>query len=58
VRFDLSRANTEGLRLWRHEVVYRIRRFRFTNNKVVGLETALVPARLCPDLEKKESYRK
>jgi len=49
---DAATANL--LRLLHHEEVYRIRRLRFANKDVVGLETALIPARLCPDLEKQD----
>ncbi len=49
---DAATANL--LRLRAHEEVYRIRRLRFTNKDVVGLETALLPARLCPDLESQD----
>jgi GntR family transcriptional regulator len=49
---DAATANL--LRLRAHEEVYRIRRLRFTNKDVVGLETAVLPARLCPDLDKQD----
>jgi GntR family transcriptional regulator len=49
---DAATANL--LHLMHQEEVYRIRRLRFANKDVVGLETALLPARLCPDLEKQD----
>jgi GntR family transcriptional regulator len=49
---DAATANL--LHLMHQEDVYRIRRLRFANKDVVGLETALLPARLCPDLEKQD----
>lgn len=42
------------LRLLHNEEVYRVQRLRFANRDVVGLETAILPARLCPDLEKQD----
>jgi GntR family transcriptional regulator len=49
---DAATANL--LNLLHQEEVYRIRRLRFANKDVVGLETAILPARLCPDLEKQD----
>jgi len=49
---DAPTANL--LRLLHHEEVYHIRRLRFANKEVVGLETAILPARLCPDLERQD----
>jgi len=49
---DAPTANL--LRLRHHEEVYRIRRLRFANQEVVGLETAILSARLCPELEKQD----
>lgn len=42
------------LRLQEREEVYRVERLRYTNKDVVGLETTILPARLCPDLEKQD----
>jgi GntR family transcriptional regulator len=47
-------ATANLLRLLHNEEVYRIRRLRYADRDVVGLETAVLPARLCPDLEKQD----
>jgi len=47
---DIARA----LRLGKIAKVYRIRRLRFANQEIVGLETTHLPARICPDLEKQD----
>lgn len=49
---DAPTANL--LRLLHQEEVYRIKRLRFADKDVVGLETAILPARLCPGLEKQD----
>lgn len=49
---DAPTANL--LRLLHQEEVYRVKRLRFADKDVVGLETAILPARLCPDLEKQD----
>lgn len=49
---DAPTANR--LQLLHHEEVYCVRRLRFANEDVVGLETAILPARLCPDLDKQD----
>src|SRR5262249_8391212 len=40
-----------ALQLPKHEKVYEIRRLRFANRDVVGLETVHLPARLFPHLD-------
>jgi GntR family transcriptional regulator len=47
---DAATANL--LRLWRNDEVYRIRRLRYADKEIVGLETILLPARMFPDLAK------
>ena len=47
---DAATANL--LRLWRNDEVYRVRRLRYADKEVVGLETILLPARMFPDLAK------
>ncbi len=47
-------ATSNLLHLWRREEVYRIRRLRYANKEIVGLETIILPARLFPDLEKQD----
>jgi len=42
------------LHLWRQETVYRLRRLRYANNEIVGLETILLPARLFPGLDQQD----
>jgi GntR family transcriptional regulator len=42
------------LRLWRKDEVYRIRRLRYADKEMVGLETILLPARMFPDLSKQD----
>jgi GntR family transcriptional regulator len=49
---DAATANL--LHLLHNEEVFRIRRLRFANKDVVGVETAVLPARLCPDLEEQD----
>ena len=49
---DAPTANL--LQLLHHEEVYRVRRLRFANKDVVGLETAILPARICPDLDQQD----
>ena len=47
---DAATANL--LRLWRNDEIYRVRRLRFADKEIVGLETILLPARMFPDLAK------
>jgi len=47
---DAATANL--LRLWRNDEVYRVRRLRYADKEIVGLETILLPARMFPDLAK------
>ena len=47
---DAATANL--LRLWRNDEVYRVRRLRYADKEIVGLETILLPARMFPDLSK------
>lgn len=47
-------ATSNILHLWRQEEVYRVRRLRYANKEVVGLETILLPTRLFPDLGKQD----
>ena len=47
---DAATANL--LRLWRNDEVFRIRRLRYADKEIVGLETILLPARMFPDLAK------
>jgi len=49
---DAATANL--LRLWRNDEVYRIRRLRYADKEIVGLETILLPARMFPDLAKQD----
>src|ERR1039458_5282548 len=45
-------ATSNLLRLWRNDEVYRIRRLRYADKEIVGLETIILPARMFPDLAK------
>jgi GntR family transcriptional regulator len=47
---DAATANL--LRLWRNDEVYRVRRLRYADKEIVGLETILLPARMFPNLAK------
>jgi GntR family transcriptional regulator len=47
-------ATSNLLHLSRQEEVYRVRRLRYANKEIVGLETSLLPARLFPDLDKQD----
>jgi GntR family transcriptional regulator len=47
---DAATANL--LRLWRNDEIYRVRRLRYADKEIVGLETILLPARMFPDLAK------
>jgi len=47
---DAATANL--LRLWRNDELYRVRRLRYADKEIVGLETILLPARMFPDLAK------
>jgi len=47
---DAATANL--LHLWRNDEIYRVRRLRFADKEIVGLETILLPARMFPDLAK------
>jgi GntR family transcriptional regulator len=47
---DAATANL--LHLWRNDEVYRVRRLRYADKEIVGLETILLPARMFPDLAK------
>lgn len=47
-------ATSNLLHLWRQEEVYRVRRLRYANKEIVGLETIIFPARLFPDLDKQD----
>jgi len=47
-------ATSNLLHLWRQEEAYRVRRLRYANKEIVGLETILLPARLFPDLGKQD----
>ena len=47
-------ATANLLHLWRQEAVYRLRRLRYANNEIVGLETILLPARLFPGLDQQD----
>jgi GntR family transcriptional regulator len=47
-------ATSNLLHLWRQEEVYRLRRLRYANKEIVGLETILLPVRLFPDLGKQD----
>lgn len=49
---DAATANL--LRLWRSDEVYRIRRLRYADKEIVGLETIILPARMFPDLAKND----
>jgi len=49
---DAATANL--LRLWRNDEVYRVRRLRYADKEIVGLETILLPARMFPDLAKQD----
>jgi GntR family transcriptional regulator len=47
---DAATANL--LHLWRNDEIYRLRRLRYADKEIVGLETILLPARMFPDLAK------
>jgi len=47
-------ATSNLLHLWRQEEVYRVRRLRYANKEIVGLETIILPARLFPDLDNQD----
>jgi GntR family transcriptional regulator len=47
----------EALRLTKHEKVYEIKRLRFANKDVVGLETVHLPAQAFPHLENHDLER-
>jgi GntR family transcriptional regulator len=49
---DAATANL--LRLRRNDEVYRIRRLRYADKEIVGLETIILPARMFPDLAKND----
>ena len=49
---DTATANL--LHLWRNDEVYCVRRLRYANEEIVGLETTLLPARMFPDLAKQD----
>jgi len=49
---DSAAANL--LRLWRNDEVYRVRRLRYADKEIVGLETILLPARMFPNLSKSD----
>ena len=49
---DAATANL--LRLWRNDEVFRIRRLRYADKEIVGLETIILPARMFPDLAKND----
>lgn len=49
-RITADTATTNLLRLWRNEEIYRVRRLRYADKEIVGLETILLPARKFPDL--------
>lgn len=45
-------ATANLLHLWRNDEIYRVRRLRYADKEIVGLETILLPARMFPDLAK------
>jgi GntR family transcriptional regulator len=47
-------ATSNLLHLWQQEEVYRVRRLRYANKEIVGVETILLPVRLFPDLGKQD----
>ena len=49
---DAATANL--LRLWRGDEIFRIRRLRYADKEIVGLEKILLPARMFPDLAKQD----
>ena len=49
---DATAANL--LRLWRNDEIYRIRRLRYADKEIVGVEDILLVARLFPDLTKED----
>ena len=49
---DAAAANL--LRLWRNDEIYRIRRLRYADQEIVGVENILLTARLFPDLTKED----
>jgi GntR family transcriptional regulator len=49
---DAATANL--LRLWRNDEVFRVRRLRYADKDLVGLETILLPARMFPGLAKQD----
>lgn len=49
---DSAAANL--LRLWRNDEVYRVRRLRYADKEIVGLESILLPARMFPNLVKSD----
>ena len=47
-------ATTSLLRLWRSDEVYRVRRLRYADKEIVGIESILLPARMFPGLSRQD----
>ena len=47
-------ATADLLHLWRNDEIYRIRRLRYADKALVGVETIVLPARMFPDLAKQD----
>jgi GntR family transcriptional regulator len=53
-RFTPDQALADLLHLSDREEVHRVQRLRLTNKDIVGLETTILPVRLCPDLAQQD----